>query len=684
MAKKMTLGPSIRPGTVVEFMHGDQPQLAWVLEEAAGKLRILTINKKEMKLPAARLLPWLGPMAPPDSNRQEIQNVLNARQEKRGEIQAGLDVMELWELAQGELDSAPLTWFAGLLWEEPDADHIAALGRAMLGTKTHFKFRPPDFEIWSAEQVERKMKQKTEEKAREAIISAGQVLLQELWLAYNQGRSPKLPTFEDELKDNLALILRHKIAEILDEQERKIWTAISKGLPDIQHMALLLSQTWGIVPPHYNYLLAEAEYEWGNQWSESFHNEINEIERAFYNQEAQSTDRDFVSIDAGTTRDIDDGFYIERDGTGYRLLIVLARPDAHWQFGSPLDRAVMNRATSLYLPEGTAHMLPEQFGTGLYSLFANKQRPALIAEFHLNSDGVLLSVAPHTTWVSLKANMTYEDADNAIQDKTEESLVLAHELAEKRIARRIEAGACVIRKPEPIVTVNGEGSQSSVFISLKKETPRAELVVSEFMILVNSGMALWAKDNNIPLLHRTQDIALPQESAGIFTEPAEILRTVKLLLPPLLEISPKRHAALAVPAYAPISSPLRRYTDFINMAQICTYLENGKPRLDSDELEKLTLSLGLRAKTVGAVQRFRPRYWKLVYLAKHRKQFQSAVLVDDNGSMATLAMPHLQVNVRAPKKLLGDKLYPGQRFQINFVRVDPLTNEIRVGEALEE
>ena len=33
MAKTTTFGSIIRPGTVVEFMHGDQPQLAWVLEK---------------------------------------------------------------------------------------------------------------------------------------------------------------------------------------------------------------------------------------------------------------------------------------------------------------------------------------------------------------------------------------------------------------------------------------------------------------------------------------------------------------------------------------------------------------------------------------------------------------------------------------------------------------------------
>jgi len=684
MAKKTTLGPTIRPGTVVEFMHGDQPQLAWVLEEASGKLRILTINKREMKLPAARLLPWSGPVANSELNRQEIQDILNAHQEKRGEIQASLDVMELWELSQGELDTAPLNWFADLLWEEPDSDEIAALGRAMLGAKTHFKFRPPNFEIWSAEQVEQKMRQKAEEKAREAVVSAGQVLLKELWGAFNQGRKPKLPVFEEEQTSSLKTILRHKVAETLDENERKIWTAISKGLPEVPHIALLLSQTWGVLPAHHNYLLDEAEYEWGNGWTEPLSNEIKSIEDRFSNQTEEIESTDFISIDAITTKDIDDAFHIEKEGTGYKLSIALARPDAHWEFGSPLDRAVINRATSLYLPEGTTHMMPEQFGINLYSLLAGEKRPAMIADFHLNSEGKLVSVDPRMAWITIRANITYEAADAAIKDGSDESLVIAHELAEKLIERRIKAGACVIRKPEPVVTVEGEGAQSSVSISLKTESPRSELVISEFMILANSGLAFWAKDNDVPLLHRTQDIALPQESAGIFTEPAAILRAVKLLLPPVLETAPKRHAALAVPAYAPITSPLRRYTDLINMAQVCTFLSDGTPRLDKEELKKIAINLGIRVRSVSAVQRFRPRYWKLVYLAKHRKQFQSAVLVDDNGPMATLAMPHIQVNVRAPKKLLGDKLYPGQHFQINFTRVDPLTNEIRIGEALEE
>ena len=578
----------------------------------------------------------------------------------------------------------PLSWFAGLLWEDPDDDQMAGLGRAMLQAKTHFKFRPPNFEIWPVEKVELRLCQQAEEKEREAVTTAGQVLLQALWTAYGQGRKPQLPDLSPELAERLSRILRRKIGDRLDETERKIWTAISKGLPDLPHLALLLAQAWGVLPAHHNYHLDESDYAWGDEWSESFVNEIEEIEKAFSNQSAMPESEDLISIDAATTRDIDDAFRIRREGDGYVLSIGLARPDSHWTFGSPLDREVMHRATSLYLPEGTSHMMPERFGTGLYSLFAEKARPALVTDFHLDADGVLVSVRPRPAWIKVAANITYEEADAAIENGSDENLVLAHELAEKLLANRVDSGACVIRKPEPVVTLQGEGAQTSVDITLKEPCPRSELVISEFMILANSGLAGWARDNGVPLLHRTQDIALPPEAAGVFTEPAAIMHVVKLLLPPALETSPRRHAALGVPAYAPITSPLRRYTDFVNMAQVCTFLADGAPRLDKDGLDQLAIQLGMRIQAASTVQRFRPRYWKLVYLAARRKEYQPAVVVDEAGPMATLAMPHLQVNVRAPRKLLGDKLYPGQRFLINFSRVDPLTNEIRLSEALEE
>ena len=45
------------PGCLVEFMQGNQSQVAWVLEESSGRLRVYTLTHREEKMAASRVLP---------------------------------------------------------------------------------------------------------------------------------------------------------------------------------------------------------------------------------------------------------------------------------------------------------------------------------------------------------------------------------------------------------------------------------------------------------------------------------------------------------------------------------------------------------------------------------------------------------------------------------------------------
>lgn len=681
-------GRYVAPGNIVEFMHGNQPQLAFVMEEQAGKLKLYTITKREAKMPAARVLPWVGPQYSASASRQEMLDYMLAHQEKRGELQAGLDTMEIWELAQGELEKAPLKWFAGLLWEEPDADQISALGRAMIAAKTHFKFQPPEFTIYTKEKVELRLQQQAEEKAHEEIMSVGQELFKKIWNARESGsriRPDQIPDMSDEIKEGLKSFLMDRISGLNEEKSNKMWSALRKGLPDHPHLPLLLAQGWGIVPLHHNYLLNEAEYVPDDSWAEEHSAEIERLVKAVETNAGDPCPLPMRSIDSATTKDIDDAFNLrKRDDGGYTLTIALARPCMDWEFESGLDQAVMNRGTSIYLPEGTSHMLPEALGIGALSLFSGKNRPALITTFEIDAHGILQSVDPHTGWVKITDNSTYLAVEQMLEEGSDDEMALAHELSEKLLQERIKHGAIVIRRPEPELALEGWPQQTKVIMSAKEATPRADQIISEFMILANSGLGKYAEENNFPLLYRTQDIALPSDLSGIITEPHEIFLRVRQMIPPQMETTPKKHATLAVNGYSPITSPLRRYADFINMAQLCHYLIEGEAKWDADELKDLADNLQLRLQSVIKVQRFRPRYWKLLYLAQHKKSWHHAVVVDDSGPLTTLAMPEIQINVRVPRPMLGDKLYPGQGFQIRFNKIDPLTNELRVMEAMEE
>jgi len=123
--------------------------------------------------------------------------------------------------------------------------------------------------------------------------------------------------------------------------------------------------------------------------------------------------------------------------------------------------------------------------------------------------------------------------------------------------------------------------------------------------------------------------------------------------------------------------------DFLNMAQVQEFLATGKPRLSQAELEALTAHLSARIQEVGQIQRFRPRYWKLVFLAQHKRESFPAVVVDELGNYPTLSLPDLQIQVRLPRHMLGDKIFPGMPVTVTFGRIDPLTNELKVLEARE-
>ncbi|MBQ5727436.1 MAG: ribonuclease II, partial [Mailhella sp.] len=141
-------------GCIVEFMQGNEPQIAWVMEEQKGKVRLFLPNRRETTLSSARLLPWSGPSYPAAQSKDAMVEYLEKHGERRKRLAAEVAPVELWEMAQGELPKASAEWFAELGYTSPDTDTIAACGRALLSCKTHFRFQPPEFEIYDADTVE--------------------------------------------------------------------------------------------------------------------------------------------------------------------------------------------------------------------------------------------------------------------------------------------------------------------------------------------------------------------------------------------------------------------------------------------------------------------------------------------------------------------------------------------------
>jgi exoribonuclease-2 len=610
-------------------------------------------------------------------------DLLRTHNGRRERLAEAVDALEIWDLAQGEVDEAEIEWFASLVFEDASPDQLAALGRKLLQTKTHFKFSPPQFEIYPQETVERRQEELRKAQERERLVGFGQVFLKGLWDIFCKRKST-LPLPDDEQSARIRDLLMTRLCNPDDRDSDALWKTMSQGLPEEPHLPLFLAQAWGIVPPHFNFHLCRAQYEWEPDWAATHVEAVAALkERALATKEEATAS--IVTIDSASTQDIDDGFELVRDENGFTLHLALACPCLGWEFGSPLDKAVLHRFSSLYLPEGTSHMLPETLGKDFFSLCAGHDRPALVISFDLDPQGVVRTCLPRIAWVRIKANLTYSGVEDEIASGSGGMLHDARDLATLLRQARIREHAVIMDQPDPRMVLRGDPANPEVEVVQSESTPEAQKIVSEFMILANKAMGSWALQTGTALLFRTQNITLPAESAGVWTEPTDIYRIINNMGPSILECEPRRHATIGAKAYAPVTSPLRRYSDFINMAQILARLTGQGRLLDQAELESLLPLLSSRAELVGQVQRMRPRYWKYEYFRQnHKKMRWSGVIIDPGSNLVTIALPDLQLFLKAPRKIFGDKVRLGQRFSIRIGKVDPLNNEIKIVEAWEE
>jgi len=440
-----------------------------------------------------------------------------------------------------------------------------------------------------------------------------------------------------------------------------------------------------LVPKHYNYLLDQADYSRGDNWTAQFKREILTIKEYFSKSQTDVEDIPFISIDSASTKDIDDAFYVEgNENFGYTLFLAFAYPVLGWDFESELNKMVAKRTSSLYLPEGTSHMLPEELGTELFSLHAKDPKPVLIMKITLDPEGNILNYELFNTWARIEKNLTYKEVEQIISEKQNQVLEKALEIAQILRENRINKGAVIIERQEPVILLTPRNGDYDIDLIQPPSHPNAQLIVSEFMILANSIAARWAYENNIPLIFRTQDILLPKESRGVWKDPVKTYGIIKLLSATTMETTPKPHASIGVESYAPLTSPLRRYVDFLNMAQIDRALKKKDP-WPRDKLESLLPYLNMRMQEANKIQKYRTRYWKLLYLKRYsKKKMWQAIVVDKDPQCVTFVLPIEQLLIKTPKNLVLGEVFLGKRFRLRFNKIDPLNNQIKVQKIEEE
>ncbi|HEY3698139.1 MAG TPA: VacB/RNase II family 3'-5' exoribonuclease [Spongiibacteraceae bacterium] len=328
----------------------------------------------------------------------------------------------------------------------------------------------------------------------------------------------------------------------------------------------------------------------------------NDIEQPDPQARRDLTALPLVTIDGAETRDMDDALHAERvqidaQTSGWKLTVAIADPSAWIKPGSALEQTIAARGTSIYLPGCTVPMLPEQLANNQCSLQPDGERLALVCELFVTDDGIIARYIFSEARVRSCAKLSYNDAANFLRDA--EALATSEWSESLHALKTVSECLQLQRQREHIVLPErGEyraqlDENGKVGNYQRQQKSAAHLLVEECMVATNRCAADYLRDDSaIFVSHRgfrserhdnvkklieaelpqlvTNDItALPNYIALMHT-----LATEQFALP-LREIlfrSLERsqfcaqcapHFGMGLTAYTTITSPIRKFNDYL-------------------------------------------------------------------------------------------------------------------------
>ena len=335
----------------------------------------------------------------------------------------------------------------------------------------------------------------------------------------------------------------------------------------------------------------------------------------------------FVTIDAETTKDMDDAIAIEpADEEGKQLLhVAIADPSHFIPQGSPLAFGAQYYMQSLYLIGGTLPMLPEQLSNKYFSLLPGEKRPVLLCSIRLNGAEVesydfkfALITSHHKLSYQKVGEFLAGQADDAVPDACKDMLKMLQSFSAQRQQYRREHYLLTDEQIDYDYRVDDKGKISEI---KPRTRTLGHVIVEEAMVITNicAGEFLKSHNQGLHTVHPgfredrigevnalLKEESISNESINELSGHLTLLRSLAAnpekayLVPALrrlmqgtsLTTQPGPHMGMGVPHYATITSPIRRFADLYNHWSIAHVIEQSKFRpLNEKALENITENL---------------------------------------------------------------------------------------------
>lgn len=321
------------------------------------------------------------------------------------------------------------------------------------------------------------------------------------------------------------------------------------------------------------------------------------------------------SIDDVTTTEIDDAFSVTPLSLGsFRVGIHIAIPTLGITPGSPLDRIAARRLSTVYLPGSKITMLPDAV-IQHYTLREGGVCPALSMYLDVADDFTITGTTSRIDRINVAANLRHDTLEECFNESTLAAGSLNHPfgnelLALWKLACKLEASRGKANDSNnDRVDYSFSVKDDRITISQRRRGSPIDKVVSELMIHVNAEWGKQLAEGGATGIYRSQGGGKVRMST-----------------------SPAPHQGLGVAQYAWISSPMRRYVDFINQRQLVALLRGETPPYarDSENLQTYMRDFESAHEVYGDFQRSMERYWCLRWLLQEKIEVTSAQVLKEN------------------------------------------------------
>ena len=326
-----------------------------------------------------------------------------------------------------------------------------------------------------------------------------------------------------------------------------------------------------------------------------------------------------LSIDDAGTIEVDDALALEpRAAGGWRLWIHVADPTALLSLTNPLTLEACRRGCSTYLSHGATPMFPESLASEVFSLQPGQRCRAL--SFWVDVDGAGHATAEgwHPSWVRLSMALTYSDVDDLLgmAPPEEDNLLQLHRITRQMNQERRAGGALCLEQPEARFRPMADGH---IALEVLEPTPARQLV-AECMVWAGQIAGRYGQRHGLPLPYRGQaasNLPSPQELAALSHGAVRNGALKACLQRSSTGACPQSHFALGAPVYVQVTSPIRRFTDFLAHLQLRAHRRQEPVLAEPDLQHWLDQAL---ASTQEAGQRAKQdrTYWLHSWLRQER------------------------------------------------------------------